>query len=163
MSQARDRMLFLKWLLLNALALVGFVALAALEHGRVHGASRVAIPIILLVFCWASAGAGRICWRASAPPGTASLKGYLLTGKTLKDTLLHDANWLGYWAYACQILGILSTVYGFWTLLAAGGSTADLGTRIQAGGGVALLGTFVGVLTSLVLTFEHRLIEHELA
>lgn len=159
MSASSDRVLFLKWLLLNALALVGFVALGVTEHGKVHGASRVAIPIILAVFAWASYGAGRICWAA----GGLGEKAWIDGGRGDWEELLHDANWLSYWAYACQILGILSTVYGFWTLLAAGGSTADLGSRIQSGGGVALLGTFVGVLTSLVLTFEHRLIEHELA
>lgn len=144
------RLLFLKWLLLNALAVVGFAVMALEYHSRVRGASLVVIPAILAVGVYASLGAGRLCWQAhDATPRT-------------KARILHDAQYVTFWAWVCQMLGILATVIGFWLLLSDGADAASIGSRIQEGGGVALLGTFVGVAVSLVLMMCYRLIEHDL-
>jgi hypothetical protein len=144
------RELFLKWALLNALFAVLLVTLAVAYGGRVHGPSLVAAPLILAVYAYAASFAGRICWRGESPRPFE------------REKLLHEMRYLPYWAWVVQMLGIVSTVLGFWLLLSKGGGDQDLHDRILSGGGVALVGTFVGILTSLVITATHRMIEHDL-
>lgn len=160
MMARRTRPLFTKWALLNGLLAVGVAGLAAHYGSRVHGASLISIPAIVIAYLYASTLGGRIAWDAdSTPRPNASTRDYLWE-KRARD-LLHRAHWLGFWAWTCQILGILSTVFGFWLLLSQGGDTTTLGHRIQNGGGVALTGTFVGILCSLALQMQQRLIEHD--
>lgn len=144
------RPLFLKWALLNALAVIFLTVLGVEYHDQLRGAPLVVTPLILAVAVYASALGGRMCWRAEGASPFA------------RDRILHEARYLSFWAWVCQMVGILSTVIGFWLLLQGDGSTEQLGDRIQEGGGTALLGTFVGVLASLLLAMEHRLIEHDL-
>ncbi len=147
------RRLFLKWALLNALAVIFLVVLAVEYHEHVRGAPLVVIPVILALAAYASAFGGRLCWESDGvEPGTKRAA-----------RIIHEARYLSFWAWVCQMVGILSTVIGFWLLLGDGDATgAQLGEKIQEGGGVALLGTFVGVFASLLLAMEHRLIEHDL-
>lgn len=154
----RDRKLFVQWLLLNAFAAAVMVALGVSLGGRVHGAAAVAVPAIFAVFLYGTAVGARLCWLA-AEVGDPDLVGH-----GFRLYLLHRAHNLSFLAWVCQIMGILSTVLGFWVLLSgqSGAQTAELATRIQSGAGVALAGTFVGIVASLVLTLEHRLVEHEL-
>ncbi len=156
----QERQLFLKFVLLNAVASVFLVALGLVYGGRVHGPSLVAVPVILLLALYAQIGAGRICWEADNLMGASF--GTRAEGPKQRARLLHDAKYLGHWAWCAQVTGILSTVLGFWMLLSAGGGTEDLHTRILTGGGVALVGTFVGTAVSMLLVQTERLIEHEL-
>lgn len=138
--------LFTRWFLINAFFLTALVA-AGLSYGdRIHGASLIAVPAILAVFAGASAFGGRISWLAEEWPRNT-------------ERLLHEAHWLHFWSWACQIAGIISTMLGFYVIIGAG--SADLATRLS-GGKVALLGSLVGVVCSTVLAVEARLIEHEL-
>lgn len=142
--------LFLRWALINVLLALGLIAGAARFGGQLSGATLVMIPLILAVFGFASAHAGRLFWR-------------LENSSVARSRIRHEAEYLGFSAWTTQILGILSTIAGFWILLGGDHTqVAELGNRIQAGGGVALLGSFVGVLCSLVLTLGHRMLEHEL-
>ena len=146
-----SRPLFLRWLLIQALSIAFLVGLAV-EYGHfVKGASFVAVPVILLIGGAGSAVAGRICWELDSRRSVLALN----RAKTGLENVSF-ASW------TCQIVGIMSTVFGFWLLLGESGDTSNLGDRIQEGGGVALVGTFIGVFCSLVLALEERLIQHEL-
>lgn len=159
MQSIRGRPLFLKWLLLNSLAVVFLTVLATYFHGSLRGAPLIVVPVIVAIAAYASFLGGRLCWRTDS---------FLASEDTIEEILrarrriLHEARYLEFWAWVCQMTGILSTVIGFFILLSHSTDTASLGARIQSGGGTALLGTFVGVFASLVLSLEHRLIEHEL-
>ena len=150
-TDVQERKLFVKWAMLVAFSVVFIAALGIAYGSKIHGPSLVVIPIILLVYAYAAGSAGRICWLASGPDSTP--RG--------NKRLLHDSEWLIFWAWVTPMIGIMGTVFGFWKLLAGGGTDTDLHARIQAGGGVALVGTFTGVLVSIVLTLIHRLIEHD--
>lgn len=151
MGALHERKLFVKWVMTTAVCNVLFVALGITYGSKIHGPSLAVIPIILVTYTYAAGVAARICWYASDDLTPVSPK-----------RLLHDAEWLIFYAWVTPMIGIMGTVFGFWKLLAAGGTDADLHARIQAGGGVALVGTFTGVLVSVALTVMHRLIEHEL-
>lgn len=147
----KEKKLFLRWALLNVLALVFIIALAVTYGGNVHGPSLAVIPVIIAITAIASTFAGILCWNAPpARPGSLNAR-----------SILHDAKYLLFWAWVSPMIGILGTVFGFWRLLTGGGTDADLHQRIQAGGGVALVGTFVGVFSSILLTATHRMIEHD--
>lgn len=158
MTRFSDRPLTLKWALLNALAVVFLAALAARFHSSVHGATLVVVPVILALGAYASSIGGRLCWRGD----TLGQAGSLTEVTSARRRILHEAVYLEFWAWVAQMTGILSTVIGFFILLSSASDVDSLGTRIQEGGGTALLGTFVGVYVSLILAMEHRLIEHDL-
>lgn len=147
----KDRKLFTTWAFINCLTVVFLGAMAIVYGHKIHGPSLVIIPVILVVAAGASAFAGRICFEL----------GERVTPKR-KEHLLHKAKWLTFWAWVTPMIGILGTVFGFWKLLTGGGSNSDIHARVQSGGGVALIGTFVGVVCSVVITGIHRMIEHEL-
>lgn len=146
-----ERTLFLKWSLLNFLAAVFFVSAGIEFHSRIDGGSRIAIPIILLLFASASAYAGKLCWRAGDPN---------LTPKSAQR-ILHDALYLEWFAYRSQIAGIIATLLGFY-IIVSNGDQGDFQTKLK-GGAVALLGSFVGVLCSLILLQFERWLDHELS
>lgn len=150
--RAEGRDLFLKWVLLNVLALV-FLTVGGLAYAhRIHGPSLVVVPLMLVVYSYAAAYAGRICWRA----GDHDRSAWKL------QRLLHEAEYLNFWVWLLQMMGMLTTVYGFWLLLTSGGTDQNLHDRILSGGGVALVGTWVGIFTSVILAASHRMIEHDL-
>ena len=139
-----ERKLFVKWALLNSLSLVFLGVLGILFGSKIHGPSVMAVPVILSIYGFAQYGAGRIAWNEQ------------------DRRLMHEARWLPFWAWIAQMVGILSTVYGFWRILTTSTTNEQLHANIQAGGGLALIGTFVGVYVSVILIATHRLIEHEL-
>lgn len=150
-THLRDRALFLKWVLLNAVAVVFLVALGVTFGGRVHGAALVVIPLILGLTAYGSAYGGRLCWNADGVrPGTLSAA-----------ALIHGAKYLDHWAWVCPMLGILSSIAGM-SILLSSNDAATLGERVTSGGGAIFYGTFVGVLAMLLLKHEQRMIEHEL-
>lgn len=140
-----NRQLFLKWLLLQAAAVSVLIGLGAAYGSRLGGSSLVAVPLILTVLAGASSYAGYFIWRWP----------YLAPADDRRNTL----EWLSFSSWLCQMIGIMATVFGAWELLGGAGSAAELGERIQGGLGVALMGTFVGVFSSIVLELERRLIE----
>ena len=138
-----DRPVFLRWLLLNAVALAASGGTLWELAGRIHGASRFALPAIGLVYAAGAHQCGRAAWLAD--------DGDFRTGAHLLDNVTL-ASWVA------QVLGLLSTVAGFWIIF-SGSSVDSLPNRISSGAGVALTGTFAGIFVSLVLTLGHRVVE----
>lgn len=155
-----ERPLFLKWLLLNILTTVFFITAGVEFHSKIDGGSRIAVPIILLLFLSGSIYGGKLCWRAS----DNWVQTAIALGERPKelDRIQHDALYLEWFAYRSQIAGIIATLLGFYVIITHGGSQGDFNTKLQ-GGAVALLGSFVGVLCSLILLQIERWIDHELS
>lgn len=145
-----DRKVFLKWCLLNALAAVFFITAGVVYHSKIDGGSKIAIPVILLLFASGSAYGGKLCWRADTADAFEA------------QQILHDALYLEWFAYRSQIAGIVATMLGFYVIISSGGTNSDFQTKL-GGGAVALLGSFVGVLCSLILLQIERWIDHELS
>ena len=144
------RPLFLRWVVLQSIVATLLVAAALAYGGRLHGASLVMVPAILLVFAGTSAYAGLLAWRVD---GGASPDGGL--------------RHLWFAAGACQLLGLLGTVAGFYAMFNDGGdssaasASSDLAARVTHGASVALSATFVGILSSLVILLEHHVLDGE--
>jgi hypothetical protein len=145
------RPLFLRWAVFQSAVLTLLIA-AALGYGdRLHGASLIMVPLILLVLAGASGYAGYLAWRFDA-------------GESPNGGLRH----LWFAAGVCQLLGLLGTVAGFYTMFNgsnAGGTgdagSADLATRVTQGASVALSATFIGILSSIVILVEHHVLDRE--
>lgn len=151
-TSVKDRSLFLKWALVNAVAAVFLIVLGVTFGGRIHGAPLFVIPVILLLAAYGSAYGGRLCWRADGvQPGTRTA-----------DRIIHESLYLDHYAWVCPMLGILSSIAGM-SILLSSNNAATLADRISSGGGAIFYGTFVGVLAMLLLKHEQRMIEHELA
>jgi hypothetical protein len=123
--------------------------------GRLHGASLVMVPLILVVLAGASGYAGLLAWR-------------LDDGIPPNGGLRH----LWFAAGLCQLLGLLGTVAGFYAMFNEGGgassdaasaasASSDLAARVTHGAGVALSATFVGILSSIVILLEHHVLDRE--
>jgi hypothetical protein len=141
--------LFLRWVVLQSLVATMLLAAALAYGGRLHGASVVMVTVILAVLAGTSGFAGLLAWRADA-------------GISPRDGLRH----LWFAAGACQLLGLLGTVAGFYAMFNTnGGDAASAGTELTArvthGAGVALSATFVGILASLVILLEHHVLDGE--
>jgi len=150
------RTLFVKWVLLNAAAIVFFVLGGLTYMSHITGAARVAIPVILVLFAIGTVYGGRLCWRAHDcfwEDGT-------LKSRVAANKILHDAKWLDWYAYRSQVAGLCATILGFYVIIEHQQSGAS--SQRLAGGAVALLGSFVGVLCSMVLLQTHRWLEHDL-
>jgi hypothetical protein len=126
---------------------------AALAYGdQLRGASLAMVPLIMAVLAGASGYAGLLAWRTDdgASPGGG---------------LRH----LWFAAGACQLLGLLGTVAGFYAMFNNGGASAgqaaaassELAARVTHGAGVALSATFVGILASIVILLEHHVLDGE--
>lgn len=150
-----SRSIFLRWLLLQALVLSFFVGLGVVYGRQIGGASLVAVPAILGVFVGATAFGGVLSWRADEV-----LELPRSSYHDPRAAVLHDAEWLGFWAWVCQVAGIMATVFGVWEIVQSSSDATVLVERIQGGLGVALMGTFVGVACSVVLEKERRALEH---
>jgi hypothetical protein len=151
MVRGSERSLFLKWALLNAIFIVGLVVLGLDFLSRVHGVALYAIPSILAVCAYGSAYAGYLCWDAEGcEPGDGYAK-----------KIVHHSLYLDHWAWVCPMIGILSSIAGMSVLLSSN-DAATLGERVTSGGGGIFYGTFVGVLSMLLLKHEQRMIEHAL-
>lgn len=144
----RDRPTFLRWLLLNAVTVSAVAALGAAFGGRVHGVAIFASAAICAAYLAGAVACGREAWASDA--GAYSWE------------IAHRLEWVSMAGWACQILGILSTVAGFWVIFSNGVDPQQLASRIESGAGVALTGTFLGILASLALALGHRIVEHSL-
>lgn len=148
-TTARGRPLFLRWVLLQSVVATLLVAAAIAYGTRLHGASLAMVPLILAVLAGASGYAGLLAWRADS-------------GDSPKGGLRH----LWFAAGVCQLLGLLGTVAGFYTMFnehASGttvaSATSDLASRVTHGAGVALSATFIGILASIVILVEHHVLD----
>jgi hypothetical protein len=149
LSDERNRHpLFLRWVLLQSIVITLFTAGGIAYGGRLHGASLVVVPLILAVFAGTSGYAGLLSWRCD-------------NGESVAEGIRH----LWFAAGACQLLGLLGTVAGFYAMFEDGSGTGsspgstDLATRVTHGAGVALSATFVGILSSLVILLEHHVLD----
>lgn len=145
------RPLFLRWVVLQAAVGMLLIAAAVAYGGRLHGASLVMVPIIVVVLGTTSAYAGLLAWR-------------LDTGESTGEGLRH----LWFAAGICQLLGLLGTVAGFYAMFNDSGSGAsgvppggDLAARVTHGASVALSATFVGIFSSIVILLEHHVLDRE--
>jgi hypothetical protein len=126
----------LRWLILFLASALFFAGLATAYGQKVHGVSLVAAPVILCVYAYAS-------W--------VGLRGARKLDAGMID--MNSVRTLEHWSHICQMLGITATVFGAWRLLNSGPATASgLYQRINDDLGVALVGTFVGVVCSIFLT-----------
>lgn len=147
-----DRPLLLHWLLYNVAAIAGLIALAVTYASKIHGPSVAVIAIIIIITFSASLFGGRLCWALDTDRRTFT------RSKTIKN-----AEWITFWAWTTPMIGMMGTVFGFWRILTAGGTDTDLHDRILSGGGVALSGTFIGIISTIFLSLIHRLIDHEVS
>jgi MotA/TolQ/ExbB proton channel family len=143
-----SRPLFLRWVVLQSVVATLLAAVAVGYGGRLHGASLVMVPVILLVLASTSGYAGLLAWRVDA-------------GESATEGLRH----LWFAAGVCQLLGLLGTVAGFYAMFNDGGESTsatagtDLAARVTHGASVALSATFVGILASLVILLEHHVLD----
>lgn len=138
--------LFLRWAWINtgAVLLLAFGAVHYWKH--LNGLAVIVLAVILGRFGLGTARAGRLCWMAD--------KGYRTYAAKHMEHLRADA-------WECQMCAIMGTALGFFDVLTGDG---DVIKRVQHGAGAAvLLGTFTGVLASLVLERVLRWLEHETA
>lgn len=152
MTAAVERRLFLQWLLLNVAFVIGLIVLGLTYGGKLHGPALVTIPIILALGAYATAYGGRLCWEAG---------GEFIGETPVARNIVHRATYLDHWAWVCPMVGILSSIAGM-AILISNNDPATLGNRIASGGGAIFYATFVGVLVSVILKHEQRMIEHEL-
>lgn len=140
--------LFLRWAWINtaAVLLLAFGAVHYWKH--LNGLALVVLAVILARFTVGTVRAGRFCWMAeNADYGRSYVKQRL-------EYIRADA-------WEVQMCAIMGTALGFFDVLTGDG---DVIKRVQHGAGAAvLLGTFTGVLTSLVLERVLRWLEHETA
>ena len=136
-----------KWFILNAASVVFLGTLAKFYGGNLRGAPLVGAIVIAAIFICGSLQGARLCSAVDDPFARS------------KD-VLHRASFLPFWAWLCQMAGILATLAGLEILLT--GTHGTLHDRLLSGGGIVFISTFVGVFTSVVLTAIHRIIEHEL-
>lgn len=136
---------FLRWLLIQVALVLLLAGLAAVYGGRVEGVSLAAVPLILLVYAGFAAYAGRLA---------------RLTDRGRQKSIRDRLPWVEYGSWTCQILGILCTVAGFWIIFSDGADAEALLGNIKDGVGVALMGTFIGVLCSKALALQERMLDH---
>jgi len=145
---ASRHQLFLRWVVFQSAVLTLLVAAALAYGNRLHGASLVMVPLILVVLAGASGYAGRLAWQFDE-------------GISPNGGLRH----LWFAAGVCQLLGLLGTVAGFYTMFngssSGGQGGSDLATRVTQGASVALSATFIGILSSIVILVEHHVLDRE--
>lgn len=138
--------LFLRWAWLNTAAGMLLAAGAVHYRSHLHGLALLVLSIIVARFLLGTARAGRFCWNVD--------RGDRAYVRPRLEYLRADA-------WECQMAAIMGCALGFFDVLTGDG---DVIKRVQHGAGAAvLLGTFTGVLASLVLERTLRWLEHETA
>lgn len=137
---------FLRWIWLNTAAAVVLTVGAVHYRSHLHGLALLVLAAILARFLLGTCRAGLLAWQ------TAHGAHYYVRSRL--EYLRADA-------WECQMFAIMGTALGFFDVLTGNG---DVISRVQHGAGAAvLLGTFTGVLSSLVLERTLRWLEHETA
>lgn len=169
--------LFLKWMLINVLTTVGAVSGALIfeSHvGTIGTTTRVAAGIIAVIYLAMSGYCGKLMWKLdtvydgenqTVDPDDADT--YFGWRKRQITKITHDSEHVYFSVSLLQILGLLGTVTGFLVVMLGGFSNlqnndpASIRTLLQhvaSGSATALLATFVGILTSVVLGLQHHLL-----
>lgn len=138
----KRRPVFLRWALVNSLAVVAFLAAALSYHGDIHTVGRAAAALVLGVFTLASAYCGVLAWRAD----TVAARG--VDARSLEH--------VGLAIRVCPMLAMLGTASGF--LIAFSGSAEDVQQRV-AGASTGIVATVVGVACTIVLMLERHLLD----
>lgn len=138
--------LFLRWAWLNTAAVLLLATGAVHYRSHLHGFALFVLSVIVARFAFGTARAGRFCWNVD--------RGKRYYVRQRLEYLRADA-------WECQMAAIMGCALGFFDVLTGNG---DVIARVQHGAGAAvLLGTFTGVLASLVLERTLRWLEHETA
>ena len=137
-----DRPLFLRWALVNALALVAFITATTSYHGHVHTVGKVSAGIVLVVFALASGYCGLLAWRAD--------------GRVSGGADVRGLDHVSFAIRVCPMLAMLGTASGF--LIAFTGSTDDVQQRV-AGASTGIIATVVGVACTIVLMLQRHLLD----
>lgn len=144
---ATNGSLFLRWIWLNTAACLLLAAGGVHYHRHLHGLALIVLAAIVARFLLGTSRAGRFCW--------------LVTRGGNRVYVARRLEYLRADAWECQMCAIMGTALGFFDVLTGNG---DVISRVQHGAGAAvLLGTFTGVLASLVLERTLRWLEHETA
>lgn len=155
--------LFLRWELINVLALAFAGGLAALGFvDGLHGAA-LAATIAIVIFTVAMSGyAGWLCWRADL---ILEDRRAGVGDKTATRSVMHDLNHIFHAIWVCQILGIVGALLGYRAEIQQAASQSDAQaaiTQVFSALGNGLTATLTGVLCSLLFFVEYRLLEHAL-
>jgi hypothetical protein len=133
----RDRGLFLRWAIVNALYLVGLGAARVSYHGHVKAIAWASIGAVLATYAAASAVGGYVAWH---------------------DRLL-DRRLLRHLSLAIELapkLAMIGTVGGF--LIAFSKGASDVQGRVL-GASTGLAATFIGISAMVVLEVIRHLLE----
>jgi hypothetical protein len=154
--------LFLRWTLINTLAVLLFVALGVSFVHKVSGAPLVVASTTLTFAAAMSAYAGYLSWKADVLLDSGQVKRREFPD--LAGKLIHKAKHVGFAERTCQILGLVGAGVGFYIISQSGdvASASEAATDIIDGLGQGLLATLTGVLASLVLSLEAHLLVHAL-
>ena len=157
-----QKRLFLRWTLINTLAVLLFGALALNFVHRASGAPLVVASATLAVAAAMSVYAGVLSWRADAVLERRQRTGP--DGRDIAATLVHKAKHVGFAERTCQILGLVGAGVGFYIISQSGdaASASAAAEDIVDGLGQGLLATMTGVLASLVLSLEAHVLVHAL-
>jgi MotA/TolQ/ExbB proton channel family len=142
-TPARRRPLFLRWVLVNALTLVAFVAAFVSYDGQVHAVGRVTGGIVLAVFALAAGYCGLLAWRSGEGGGRAGTRGLEHVALAIR---------------VCPMVAMLGTASGF--LIAFSGSADDVQQRV-AGASTGIVATVVGVACTIVLMVQRHLLDEQ--
>lgn len=141
-----SRPLFLKWALLNTLAVLLFATLAATYGGEVSGPPlKVALATLLFAVAM-TARAGFLAWRIDCRCGP------------LDYHMADELEDVAYGAYACMILAALGMMVGLFDAVQQGASSTDANAAahlVLTGFLHGLGATITGVVTSLLLGGEY--------
>lgn len=162
MSQTpTSKPLFLKWALINVLAVVFAILLVTAGFlAGVHGPPLLATIAIGVVTVGYSAYGGYLAWRADAALPFNFLPA--VRQAALKD-IAHDADHVFHAIWLCQILGIIGALLGYREMAHSSSNTTDPTQAVHSvfvGLGNGLTATLAGVLASLLFFALHRLIDH---
>jgi hypothetical protein len=138
----RDRPLFLRWALVNALALIAFVAAAVSYHGHVHTVGKVAAGMVLVVFVGASGYCGLLAWRSDE--------------KGARRVDLRGLEHVALAIRVCPMIAMLGTASGF--LIAFTGTTENVQQRV-AGASTGIVATVIGVACTIVLMLQRHMLD----
>jgi hypothetical protein len=160
--RSMTRRLFLRWMLINTLAVLLFIALGVSFVHKVSGAPLVVAATTLAFAAAMSVYAGYLSWKADIlldgrPTGSREFR-------RRASTLVHNAKHVGFAERTCQILGLVGAGVGFYIISTAGefSNANKAAQNIIDGLGQGLLATLTGVLASLVLSVEAHLLVHAL-
>jgi len=131
-----NKVLWLKWLLINALFVIALVTARLTYHGHIHVSGELAIAAVLTIYGLASGYCGKLAWNE-------------------KD---HGISHVSLAIDLCPMVAMLGTVSGF--LLAFNNAAGDIQHRV-VGASTGLASTFIGIACMVVLMLQRHLLRTE--